>query len=62
MLNEVDLIDDTLAGRLKAMVGFRNILVHEYRRLDLDIMMGVIEGRLDDLLEFARLAVAAGGD
>lgn len=62
LLNQADLIDDTLASRLKAMVGFRNILVHEYRQLDLDIMIAVIEERLDDVLAFAQLAVAAGGD
>ncbi len=38
---------------MQAMVGFRNVLVHEYQRLDLGIMVDVIENRLDDLLAFA---------
>ncbi|QOC23552.1 DUF86 domain-containing protein [Wenzhouxiangella sp. AB-CW3] len=59
LLNEAGIIGDELANRLKGMVGFRNILVHEYRKLDLDIMVDVIENRLDGLLEFARLALEA---
>ena len=35
------------------MVGFRNVLVHEYRDLNLNIMIDIIENHLDDLLEFA---------
>lgn len=46
----------TLADRLRKMVGFRNIVVHEYRKLDLDEVERIIERGLDDLLEFARLA------
>jgi len=33
-------------------VGFRNVLVHEYQRMDIDLMIDVIENRLDDLLLF----------
>jgi uncharacterized protein YutE (UPF0331/DUF86 family) len=39
------------------MVGFRNILVHDYRKLDLGIMLDVIERRLDDLIDFTNLAM-----
>jgi len=44
-----------LADRLKKMVGFRNLAVHQYRDLDLAIVEAVISKNLDDLLEFARL-------
>lgn len=37
---------------LRAMVGFRNVLVHEYDDVDLAIVRDVVEHRLDDLLEF----------
>lgn len=36
------------------------MLVHEYRKLELDIMIAVIDTRLDDLLMYANLVVAAG--
>jgi uncharacterized protein YutE (UPF0331/DUF86 family) len=45
-------ISQELAGRLEGMVGFRNVLVHEYQRLDIKLMIDVIENRLDDLLAF----------
>jgi uncharacterized protein YutE (UPF0331/DUF86 family) len=51
------IIPESLAARLKSMVGFRNILVHDYRKLDLGIMLDVIEHRLDDLIDFTNLAL-----
>ncbi|MCG8555731.1 MAG: DUF86 domain-containing protein [Proteobacteria bacterium] len=39
------------------MVGFRNIAVHDYRKLDLDIVQAIIDKKLDDLLEFTRLTL-----
>jgi uncharacterized protein YutE (UPF0331/DUF86 family) len=46
------IIPGDLAKRLEGMVGFRNILVHEYQRMDLQLMIDVIENRLDDLVLF----------
>ena len=31
---------------------FRNVLVHQYQDLDTKILAGVVEHRLEDLLEF----------
>jgi uncharacterized protein YutE (UPF0331/DUF86 family) len=45
-------ISADLAKKLEGMVGFRNVLVHEYQRMDIDLMIDVIENRLDDLLLF----------
>jgi uncharacterized protein YutE (UPF0331/DUF86 family) len=42
-----------LAGKLKSMVGFRNIAVHQYRDLQPEIVAAVIDQRLGDLLAFA---------
>jgi uncharacterized protein YutE (UPF0331/DUF86 family) len=52
------IIPDALADKLKGMVGFRNIMVHEYQKLDLEIMIDVIERRLDDLIEYTNLVMA----
>ena len=47
------IIPRDLAARLEGMVGFRNVLVHEYQQLDINLMIDVIENRLGDLLLFA---------
>jgi uncharacterized protein YutE (UPF0331/DUF86 family) len=49
------IIPDDLAKKLEGMVGFRNILVHEYQRMDFNLLIDVIEKRLDDLLHFVDL-------
>jgi uncharacterized protein YutE (UPF0331/DUF86 family) len=59
LLQRAGLIDESMAAALRAMVGFRNILLHQYQKLDLGIMVEVIERRLDDLLAFAKIALAA---
>jgi uncharacterized protein YutE (UPF0331/DUF86 family) len=41
-----------LADKLKGMVGFRNILVHQYEDLDIKVMVDVIEHHLGDLVDF----------
>jgi len=46
-------IEPPLADALRNMVGFRNILVHGYDAVDLEIVRDVVEHRLDDLLKFA---------
>ncbi len=35
------------------MIGFRNIAIHQYQNIDLDIVVEVIRNGLDDLLDFA---------
>ncbi|HLF97501.1 MAG TPA: DUF86 domain-containing protein [Methylococcaceae bacterium] len=46
-----------LAEKLKGMVGFRNVAVHEYQKLDLDIVEKILGTGLDDLLELTRSLV-----
>jgi len=46
------IIAPDLGDRLKRMVGFRNLAVHQYRELDLDILDAVIRKNLDELLTF----------
>ena len=47
------LLDQDLANRLKRMVGFRNLAVHQYRELDLGIVESVIRKDLDDFIGFS---------
>jgi uncharacterized protein YutE (UPF0331/DUF86 family) len=50
-------LDAGLGEHLKRMVGFRNVAVHDYTRLNLDIVRSIIEQRLDELLAFSSLAL-----
>ncbi len=57
LLQRAGLITDQQMKTLQAMVAFRNILVHDYQKLNLDIMVNVIEHHLQDLLDFANAAL-----
>jgi len=47
-------IDRELAERMKLMVGFRNIAIHEYQQLQIGILQRILEERLADLPRLAR--------
>jgi uncharacterized protein YutE (UPF0331/DUF86 family) len=51
LLEKAGRLDGGLAGRLRAMVGFRNV-VHEYQKLNLDILRAIVESRGDDFVAF----------
>lgn len=48
-----NIIDEELAGNLKSMVGFRNIAVHDYQTVNLNIVKEIIENHIYDLKKFA---------
>ena len=53
------LITPELAHNMKMMVGFRNIAVHEYQRLNMKIMKAVIEKHLSDLRLFGKTLLSS---
>jgi uncharacterized protein YutE (UPF0331/DUF86 family) len=55
LLSENHIIPRELAEKLQKMIGFRNVLVHEYQKLDIDRMIDVIENRLTDLIDYTHL-------
>ena len=57
LLRDARLIDAELATRMARMVGFRNVAVHDYQRLNLDIVKAIVTERLGDFQEFARRAL-----
>ena len=59
LLADAQLLSPELANTLSKMVGFRNIAVHEYQKLNVDILRAVIDKHLPDLLQFAKLMLAA---
>lgn len=46
------IIDEDLANKMKPMVGFRNIAVHDYQKVNLKIVEMIIEKHLVDFEEF----------
>lgn len=62
LLATAKIIAPELAHRLEGMVGFRNVLVHEYQRMDIGLMIRVIEHHLDDLVEFTNCIVRVFAD
>ena len=50
LLAKAGVIPRELADKLKRMVGFRNIMVHQYQEVDIKIMVDIIEHHLDDLV------------
>jgi uncharacterized protein YutE (UPF0331/DUF86 family) len=51
------LLPPGLSQSLQAMVGFRNIAIHNYRQLDLRVVENILKERLDDFRAFAELAI-----
>lgn len=47
-----NIIDHDMLEKLKNMIGFRNIAVHNYQKLNLDILQKVIENNLEDFNEY----------
>jgi uncharacterized protein YutE (UPF0331/DUF86 family) len=57
LLERAGLIDSDLSKTLRSMAGFRNLAVHQYAELDLDVLRWVVEsGHLD----FIKLGQALG--
>lgn len=42
-----------VSRRMQAMVGFRNVAVHDYQKLSLEVVKSILENRLDDFQAFA---------
>ena len=57
MLAQAGIVLPELSVQLQKMVGFRNIAIHNYAQLDLQIVRSIVEQRLDDFREFARLLI-----
>lgn len=60
LLESAGLLDSALASRLKLMVGFRNVAVHDYTALNLEVVQSIVTQHLDEFLEFSRVMVKAG--
>jgi uncharacterized protein YutE (UPF0331/DUF86 family) len=55
LLEAAGMLDPALTNQLKKMVGFRNVAIHEYQKLDLEIVRRIVAESLDDFLAFTRI-------
>lgn len=55
VLQDKGMLEEHLAISLMNMVGFRNIAVHDYQSLDIDILKSIIEKHVDDFLTFTKV-------
>lgn len=54
LLEEHGVISSAVSKKMKAMVGFRNIAVHDYQPLNLGILQAIVEHHLDDFKQFTK--------
>jgi uncharacterized protein YutE (UPF0331/DUF86 family) len=52
VLYENEILAKDLFETMEKMVKFRNIVVHHYDRVDVEIVVGILRKNLDDFLEF----------
>ena len=62
LLRQSKRIDRKLTSAMTAMVGFRNIAVHQYRELELSIVLSVIKTGMDDVIVFIDHLLETEGD
>lgn len=55
LLQEAHIIDSSLAKTLMNMVGFRNIAVHDYQALKIDILQAILDKHIDDFKQFTQI-------
>jgi uncharacterized protein YutE (UPF0331/DUF86 family) len=53
-LHESGYISQEVAEKMVAAVGFRNLVVHEYAKVDLEEVYKISHDHIDDLLDFLR--------
>ena len=58
LLAKEAIIDEKIAIKMQKMVGLRNIAVHDYQELNLDIVVHVVKHLLADFSEFSKQALS----
>lgn len=57
LLQTSGILPADLAHRMQRMVGFRNVAIHEYAHLNLDVVHAIITKQLDDFRTFSSAIV-----
>jgi uncharacterized protein YutE (UPF0331/DUF86 family) len=53
LIGTLGIIPKTFAKELSNMVGFRNILVHDYIKINEDVILEILSNNLDDFIKFS---------
>jgi uncharacterized protein YutE (UPF0331/DUF86 family) len=61
LIEKAGQLDAALADRMKRMVGFRNVAVHDYQRLNIEIVRQIVREHLEDFLAFTRVLLGPSG-
>ena len=54
-LEKAEIITVELSRKLQAMAGFRNIAIHDYSTVNIDVIVNIIENHLTDLRSFSQI-------
>lgn len=57
LLKSAQLMDAELADKMMKMVGFRNLAVHNYQSIELEIVHAIIKQHLNDFRALTRWAI-----
>ncbi len=55
LLRDAKIIDEVLTSHMQAMVGFRNVAVHSYQKLSLEIVRFILDENLGDFRQFCSI-------
>ena len=61
LLERAGLLSGQLAGRMKKMVGFRNVAVYDYRAIDWAVVRSILKNDLVEVREYSAHMVRAFG-
>jgi len=52
LLERAEIITKTLSKKMQSMVGFRNIAIHDYQALDVDVLKAILSKNLKDIEQY----------
>jgi len=58
LLEENGIIPVDLSKQLKKMVGFRNIAIHDYQKIDTEILKSILDNHLNEFREFVKVLLS----
>jgi uncharacterized protein YutE (UPF0331/DUF86 family) len=52
LLQDAGMVNKEIARKMEAMVGFRNIAIHDYEAIDKEVLKSILSGNLKDIEDF----------
>jgi uncharacterized protein YutE (UPF0331/DUF86 family) len=52
LLHDAGMVNKEIARKMEAMVGFRNIAIHDYEAIDKEVLKSILAGNLRDIEDF----------